>query len=109
MESGEVASVRRLEGNPERSRNTAMCSVDISLSCNKKSATCLSHLKLEFWSQMFVNGVPQQMFMNGVCVIPRCKDQLGLQKSRVMAEFSSCQAPCSLFWIAFSTAVFSSC
>ena len=86
MESGEGASVRRLEGNPETSRNTATCSVDISLSCNKKTGVCLSHLKLEFWSQMFVNGVPQQMFMNGVCVIPRCKDQLGLQKPRYLPQ-----------------------
>ena len=35
---------------------------------------------------MFVNGVPEEMFMNGVCVIPRCKDQLGLQKPRYLPQ-----------------------
>ena len=52
---------------------------------------CLSHLKMEFWSQMFVNGVPEQMFMNGVCVIPRCKDQLRLRRPRSLPQ--QCSKP----------------
>ena len=69
-----------------RGVETLLCARLILVWAVAKNPTCLSHLKLEFWSQMFVNGVPQQMFMNDVCVIPRCKDQLGLQKPRYLPQ-----------------------